>query len=158
MADGFASAQQADESWPDYCKILGIKDLEKDPRFNSNRVREEHAEELIAIMDKIFATRSREEWFQDFKRAKSGIAVSPLNRVSELSKDTQILANGYITKYEHPTAGEMLTPGRTIEFSKASEPPIRRASELGENTEEVLIDLLGYSWNEIESLRREGVI
>lgn len=152
------SSQQPDRHWSEYCKILGIKDLEKDPRFDNAAAREEHAEELIAIMDRIFATKPREEWLQIFRKAKSGIAFAPLNRVSDLSSDPQVMANNYIMPFEHHIAGKMLTYGRPLEFSKSPYPARQRAPELGENTEEVLINLCGYSWEEIESMGREGVI
>jgi len=151
-------SHQADKDWPDYCEILGIKDLEQDPRFVDSAARTAHAAELIAIMDKKFATMPREEWLRNFRKANPGLAVAPLNRVSELSSDPQVPANNYVIPFEHHIAGKMQVFGRPIEFSKTPSPARQRAPELGENTEEVLTGLLGYSWDEVESLAKEGVI
>src|SRR5262247_752292 len=48
---------QADRYWSDFCKVLGITELEKDARFATMKVRGKNCEELISIIDKIFASK-----------------------------------------------------------------------------------------------------
>ncbi len=152
------SSHQADKYWSDHCEILGIKNLEHDPKFENIDVRAENAPELIAIMDKIFATKMREEWLQIHKQAKSGLAVTPLNSVPELSADPQNLANNYIISFKHPIAGEMLTIGNPVEYTKTPVSERKSAPQLGEHTEEVLTELCGYSPEEIATMASEGII
>src|SRR5207244_10984769 len=58
---------QADRYWPDLCKALGIQELEKNPKFATMAVRSKNSEELISILDKIFASKPRDEWMSILK-------------------------------------------------------------------------------------------
>ena len=69
-----------------------------------------------------------------------------------------MLANSYITDYDHPELGKTQVVGVPVILSETPGNPRGRAPELGENTELILTDLLGYSWEEVAKLREGGVI
>ncbi len=152
------STHQSDLAWPGHCEILGIKELEKDPRFENSRLREQNATELIGILDKVLATKPREEWLELYRKVKTGIAFAPLNTIPDLSIDPQTLANGDIQPFDHPIAGLMNIQGRPIKFSKSPGPEIKRTPELGEFTEDILNNVCGYTWEEIETMSTLGAI
>jgi crotonobetainyl-CoA:carnitine CoA-transferase CaiB-like acyl-CoA transferase len=59
---------------------------------------------LVAILDKIFVTKSRAEWMKILKEGGDFI-YTIVNRISDLPDDPQVIANGYVVDYEHPTIG-----------------------------------------------------
>jgi crotonobetainyl-CoA:carnitine CoA-transferase CaiB-like acyl-CoA transferase len=149
---------QADKFWSDHCKVLGIEELEKDPRFENINVRAKNCEELIAILDKVFATKPREEWLRLLRQAPSGIVCTPVNTVPDLASDPQVLANEFITTLEHSILGTIKVPGIPVQFSRTPGAVRSQAPEFGQHTEEVLLDICGYTWDEIQAMREQAVI
>jgi len=146
---------QPDRYWPNVCRALGRPELEKAPRFNSIEARGENAKELIAIMDKIFATKTRAEWFEIFDR--EGLIHSPVQTLTEVIDDPQALANNYVSWFDHPVFGRTKMVGFPWDFSQTPASIRREAPELGQHTEEILLEM-GYSWDDITQLKHEGVI
>lgn len=147
---------QADRYWPDLCKAMGIPELEKDPRFENMDQRAQNDAELVSILDQIFAQKRREKWLRIFKEA-GDLIYAPVNSISDLSKDQQVLANDYITEFDHPAMGKIKTVGSPIQFSKTPVKMRLPAPEHGEHTEQILIGL-GYTWDDISQLKEEEVI
>lgn len=148
---------QPDKRWPIVCRALGIEHLEKDPRFDGAMKRAENCEELIAVMDKIFITRTVAEWMKTL-RETGDIICCPVQTLSDLVNDPQVLANDYIIDANHEALGPVKVPGIPIQFSETPGAVTCEAPELGQNTEEVLVGIGGYDWEEIAQLREEGVI
>jgi crotonobetainyl-CoA:carnitine CoA-transferase CaiB-like acyl-CoA transferase len=69
-----------------------------------------------------------------------------------------VVANEYIVDYDHPEIGKTKVVGVPVILSKTPGNPLGRAPELGENTEMILTELLGYSWEDVAKLREGGVI
>jgi len=146
---------QPDRYWPNACRALGMPELESDPRFNSIEARGENAKELIAIMDKKFATKTRAEWFKIFER--EGLIHTPVQTLTEVVDDPQALANNYVSWFEHPVFGRTKIVGFPWDFKDTPASIRREAPELGQHTEEILLEM-GYSWDDISNLKHEGVI
>ena len=148
---------QADRYWSDFCATLGIPELEHDPRFENMKVRGRHAEELITIVDGIFASKPRDEWMRILKDGGDFI-FTLVNSVSDLPDDPQMHANDYIVDYEHPGWGNTQIVGAPVILSETPADPKAPAPEFGEHTEHVLVDVLGYSWDEVGKLREAEVL
>jgi len=117
--------------------------------------RQAHSAELVRILDEVFATATLKEWGERLDR--HGAIWAPVQSLSEAVQDPQARANGYFTAIDHPSLGRMETLQAPFRFS-VSEVTVRGpAPELGQHTEEVLLEL-GYSWEEIVSLRDQGAI
>ncbi len=121
------------------------------------KVRGKNRRELIQILDKVLATKTRDEWMRVLKHGGDFI-YTVVNSVNDLPADPQVLANGYIVDYDHPELGKKQIVGVPVILSKTPGNPRGRAPELGENTELILTELLGYSWEEVAELREAGVI
>ncbi len=67
-------------------------------------------------------------------------------------------ANPIFAEVEHPGVGRYLMPGSPLEFSAVPRVPVRRAPLLGENTDEVLSEVLGLGSREIAALHDKGVV
>ncbi len=148
---------QADRYWSDFCRVMGIEELENDPRFANMKARGKNAEELIAILDRVFASRPRDEWIRRLKEGGDFI-YTIVNTVSDLPDDPQMIANEYIVDYDHPVWGPIQVPGFPVTFSKTPANPKAPAPEFGEHTEQVLIEILGYSWEDVARFKEEEVI
>ncbi|MFH1481014.1 MAG: CoA transferase [Pseudomonadota bacterium] len=142
--------------WGTFCLALGHPELEKDPRFNTEDKKLENAEQLVAVLDDIFATRSLDEWLRIF--GEHDIFCCGVNSPMDLAHDPQIMENRYLIDFEHPTMGKVKIPGYPAHFSKSRAQTTHAAPELGEHTEEVLRDLCHYTRDEIRQLREDGVI
>ncbi|MEE8173852.1 MAG: CoA transferase [Dehalococcoidia bacterium] len=160
-ADGkwlLLSELQSDRVWPEFCHALGLEALADDPRFaTAMGGRREHATELIAILDKAFATRDRDEWVSIFEKRGVEFAYSPVHDYNEVLSDPQALENEYITDFDHPVFGRIKLAGCPIKFSETPAQIYREAPEHGQHTEEILLEE-GYSWQDISQLREEGAI
>lgn len=148
---------QADRYWPIVCKGLGIEHLEKDPRFAHMDKRRENSEELISIMDKVFITKSSKEWMKRLKEA-GDVVCTPVQTISDLVDDPQVWANEYLVEFNHRVLGSMKFMGLPVQFSKTPGAARPEAPEFGQHTEEVLIEVGGYSWEEIVGLKEKEAI
>jgi len=148
---------QADRYWHDFCSVMGIQKCEKDARFADVDSREKNCQELIGILDRVFATRVRSEWMRVFKENGSFIYTA-VNTVSDLPDDPQVIENKYVDDFDHPALGPIKVLGIPVGLSKTPGSVRIPAPELGQHTEEILIDLLGYTWDEIAALKDEEII
>jgi len=84
--------------------------------------------------------------------------VARVQNYSDVSSDPQVLANDYVVEVDHPTAGRVRVVGLPVKLSKTPGRIRSTAPELGQHTEDILLDVGGYSWEEISALRDDGVI
>jgi len=148
---------QVTRYWPALCRVLGIEEMINDPRMASHDAMEKNCESLVAKLDRVFATRTRDEWMKALKEGGDFI-YSPVNSVIDLSQDPQVIENEYISDFDHPALGKVKVVGLPVVFSKTPGAITRPAPEYGQNTEEVLRDVCGYSWEEITCLKEEQAI
>ena len=151
------SMLQPDRQWPDVCKALGIEHLIDDPKSKDIPARQKNCEEIIAIMDEIFITRTTPEWMKILKDT-GDIICCPVQSIANLENDPQVLANDYIIDYNHESLGSIKVMGMPLRFSETPAEVIAEAPQFGQHTEEVLIEVGGYSWEEISLLKEEEVI
>ncbi|MDO8670551.1 MAG: CoA transferase, partial [Dehalococcoidia bacterium] len=106
-----------DRFWPDFCRAIDRPELADDPEFDSKAKREENKEALVAILDRVFATRDCEEWERKLKMGGDFI-FSRVNSLTQAIKDPQILANEYIVDFDHPEFGRVKQVAFPIHFSE----------------------------------------
>jgi crotonobetainyl-CoA:carnitine CoA-transferase CaiB-like acyl-CoA transferase len=151
------SMGQSDRYWPTFCKAIGRPDMVEDPRFNGMEARYNNREELIALLDSIFITRTIDEWAQALDEA-GDLIWERVQRTFDLPNDPQVTLNRYIIEFDHPILGRTRWLQTPVTYSVTPVSTRKMAPAQGENTEEILIDMLGYTWNDIEELKEEGVI
>jgi crotonobetainyl-CoA:carnitine CoA-transferase CaiB-like acyl-CoA transferase len=148
---------QPDRYWREFCTAVGKAELIEDSRFAEVKTRGKNAAALIEILDGVFAARSRDEWMRILK-AGGDFIYTIVNSVSDLPDDPQVRANDYVVDYEHPALGSMTLLGMPIKLSATPGNPRGHAPELGEHTEMLLTEMLGYSWDDVARLREANVI
>ncbi len=148
---------QPDRYWSDLCRALGRPELEHDERFKDIKSRGTNAPVLIGILDETFATRPRAEWMKILK-AGGDFIFTVVNSIDDLPGDPQVQANQYVVDYEHPALGKTVLLGMPVKLSATPGEPRGHAPELGEHTEALMTELLGYTWDDIARLREANVI
>ena len=149
---------QSDRFWSPFCQAIDRPELEKDPRFENALKRRDNCQELIRILDTVFSTRIREDWLKTLEEKAGGLAFAPIVELSEVADDPQVQANEYIVGYDHPTLGKIKLLGCPVRFSQTPAGIAGPAPEFGQHTEEVLLEIGGYSWEEVAQLREKGAI
>ena len=148
---------QADRYWKPFMNTLGLQELIEDPRFANSDDRATNSAELVAIMDERFATKTYDEWDQALTDGGDFI-YAKVQDIGELENDPQVIANAYITDFDHPVLGNVKVCNHPNTYSETHTGIWREAPELGQHTEEVLVEELGYSWEDIEALKDKGAI
>ena len=148
---------QSDRYWADFCKAIDRADLATDERFADMGARAGNAETCCAILDEVFATRPRAEWMKVLKEGGDFI-FTIVNSLDELPDDPQMQANDYVVELDHPQHGATRYLGCPVGLSETPGQVREPAPELGQNTELLLTELLGYSWDDVTALRENEVI
>ncbi|CAG9169343.1 CaiB/BaiF CoA transferase family protein [Cupriavidus pampae] len=134
----------------------GRPELADDPRFATNPQRVAQRDVLVPILAEMVRPRTRAQWIADLEAA--GVPCGPINTLDDVFEDEQVKARGLRVDLPHPTAGEVKLVGSPIRMSKTPPEALRHPPLLGEHTEAVLADTLGYDAEKIAALRGKGVI
>lgn len=150
------SMTQSDVFWSRFCKALKIENLEFDSRFNSHQNRIENRDLLVPLMQKAFSLKPRAEWTRLFR--EYNLQFAPVNNYADLAADPQIVENNYVVELNHPAAGPIKVLSVPVDLSETPGTVGKAAPELGQHTEEVLMEQGGYTKQEIIELKELGVI
>jgi crotonobetainyl-CoA:carnitine CoA-transferase CaiB-like acyl-CoA transferase len=140
--------------WDALVDALELPALGTDPRFAGFPARREHKAALLAILGPRFRERTTAEWLA---RLRGRVPCAPVNSVREALEDEQVHARGMIVDVKHPVFGvlrEVASPIKTDGATTAPDP----APRLGEHTDEVLRDVLGYPEARIAALHASGAL
>ena len=127
-----------------------------DEKFSNFANRFENKKELIGILDKIFETKTSEEWLEMLKEKQ--IPSGPINDLKNVFDDKHAKSRDMILEYKHPTLGivkQVLSP---VNVGKSNKEDINRAPMYGEHTDYVLKEILGYTKEEIDALKENGIV
>jgi crotonobetainyl-CoA:carnitine CoA-transferase CaiB-like acyl-CoA transferase len=149
-------AAYTSQRWPALCTVLGVPELETDPRFvtNGDRVQARHV--LHPLLEAIFLTRSTAEWMDLL--AEADIICGPLLDYDGLMSEEHFKANGRTARAAHPAVGQMTTIRGPARFS-SSQMPVREYTPAiaGEHTREIFGEA-GMDAEEIENLLSSGAV
>jgi crotonobetainyl-CoA:carnitine CoA-transferase CaiB-like acyl-CoA transferase len=143
---------QADRYWGDVARLIGRPELATDPKFATMRARADNNEACVATLDEAFATRSRDQWLKLFRDDDSDLIYTLVNTVDDLPEDPQVQANDYVVELDHPNHGLTKMVGVPVGLSKTPGSVRGPAPELGQHTEDVLLNVLGWDWDRIGAL------
>jgi CoA:oxalate CoA-transferase len=145
-----------DSLWSKFCKILEREDLKNDLRFKSNSARTENINTLAGIIQEEIGKQTTMQWIDIFKKAE--LPYSPINNMEQICEDPIIKHRNMLVEIEQPIAGKVKITGSPIHLSETPGKIYAHAPLLGEHTEEILQEILGYSRQEIDRLNAEGVL
>lgn len=136
--------------WGPLCRILGIDELENDPRFVDNKARMANAEELVAIIGEKIAARDWSEWKPIFDAWDAPWEL--IQTVEEVAVDPQVVANEMIFNIDVDGQQVRLVSGPATFDGRAAPANFRAAPGMGEHTEALLAEA-GYSAEAIADMR-----
>jgi len=145
-----------DGLFPRLCRAMGRDDLLQEPRFRTMAQRAEHGDEINAIVAAWVKARTAREVQDVLERHEVpfGVAYS----VADIFADPHIAARGDIETVDDPVIGPVRMQGVYPRFSRTPGAVSRGAPQLGAHNEEVYSGLLGLTSEELEALKRDGVI
>jgi crotonobetainyl-CoA:carnitine CoA-transferase CaiB-like acyl-CoA transferase len=140
--------------WQRLCERVGLSELVDDRRFRRFSDRLEHRDELLAILQERLLERTTAEWLD---RLQGQVPCAPVNTVGQALEDEQVLARDMVIEVPSEQWGSVRQTGNPIKLSCA-EPRKDPAPALGQQTDHVLANVLGYPSERIDQLRSGGVI
>jgi crotonobetainyl-CoA:carnitine CoA-transferase CaiB-like acyl-CoA transferase len=155
--DGYLNLGVGNDSlWQRFCDAMELGALKDDPRFAINADRVRNREALQEKLDAFFASLEVGTTLEKLKSA--GIPCGPINDISQVFTEPQVLAREMVMDMEVPEAGPTKLTGVPIKLSD-TEGGIRiPPPSLGQHTDEILESLLGLGQEECSALRETGVI
>jgi crotonobetainyl-CoA:carnitine CoA-transferase CaiB-like acyl-CoA transferase len=148
---------QPDRFWRSFCSIVGLDHLVDDPRFCNAEQQRTNNTELIAVLDELFATKPRAEW-ERLLAQNPDFIYDRVQRVGDVANDPSVIANGYITPFLHPGLGQVATLNFPVTLKETPAQVRSAAPSLGQHTDEVLVQELGYTPEQVDALRVQGVV
>jgi CoA:oxalate CoA-transferase len=143
--------------WRKFCAAVGQPDLLDDARFMTNPDRCRHIEELGALLNEIFRHKPGDEWLAILNAAQ--IPCAPINDVERLMQDPQIVAREMIVDLQDPHLGTIKVAGNPIKMSHITETGTRGAvPAVGEHSDDILAEYLGYSEAQVAELRAQKIV
>ena len=149
-------AVSSGEEWTGLCNAMGKPELIHDDRFNDLGARKQNEEALDEIIN--HWTRTQEDGEVMIKLQNAGVAATPSFTSETLFSDPHVKARGVFKKVDHPVAGGNWVIEPPWRLSEAPSSPMNPAPLLGQHNSQVFHEYLGISEDEIEKLKKEGVI
>jgi formyl-CoA transferase len=145
-----------DKQFEKLCEVIGNSELAQDPRLRLNSERVKNRDELNLILKPIFLTRTTGEWLSALEAA--GIPCGPINTLDKVFAEPQVEAREMLIHIGHSEIGDLRLVGSPLKFSDTPVEYKLPPPRLGEHTEEVLKELLGYTAAQISDLQSRDAI
>jgi crotonobetainyl-CoA:carnitine CoA-transferase CaiB-like acyl-CoA transferase len=145
---------QGDRHWPDLLRALDRDDLRTDGRFDNIVKRRDNARGVVEELDGEFAKRTLAEWGPILDG--ENVWWAPVNTIDEARNDPIVQQSGAFTQVEGPD-GVIPTVNTPVDFYGTPGGPRGVSPELGQHTEEVLLEL-GHDWDAIIKMKEAGAI
>jgi crotonobetainyl-CoA:carnitine CoA-transferase CaiB-like acyl-CoA transferase len=143
----FAHITASDQHWAPLCKALGLEGGE----YSSNAVRVEKRDAVMAMLTGAIGKLSRAELIA--KLDEVDVPVGPVNDVAEVLADPHVRARKLVGSFDYAGVGEFKALAIPYKFLGWDNPQIGAPPALGEHTDRVLVELLGFSAEQISTLR-----
>lgn len=141
--------------WGNICDLIGRNEWKEDAEYATPPAR-------LSKLDEIFDTI--EEWTKTKTKFEVMDACNPLNipvgpilSMTEIAADEGLRRSGTIVEVDHPKRGRYLTVGCPIKLSEVNV-EVKRSPLLGEHTDEILSEILGYEGDELARVRDSGAV
>ena len=155
-ADGHLNiAAGNDAMWRKLCTALGHQEWARDGRFHGSADRLRNRDALTDEMESVLGERAVDHWVALLNDA--GVPCGPVLDLAQVFSDPQVLARQMLVELPHPEVGTFKTTGLPVKLSRTPGAIERPPPLHGEHSDEILAEL-GLDPNEIEELRRSGVV
>lgn len=142
--------------WQRLAKLLGHQEWLSDERFQDDNSRYHHRDVICPVVAKWMAQYSVSEAIQVLE--KNRVPCGRVNTAKEVIHDPHFIARQMLINMEYPGLGKVPMPGLPMRLSETPGEIKTRAPQLGDHNQEIYCELLDCSLDELEMLRREGVV
>ena len=141
--------------WEKICDVIGEPDWKTKAGYAKPDERLDKLDEIFNRIEQWTMTKTKFEVMEVCDPLD--IPVGPILSMKEIAEDEGLRATGTIVEVDHPERGPYLTVGCPVKLSD-SPAEVKRSPLLGEHTEEILRDVLGYSHEELERVVGSGAV
>ena len=141
--------------WGNICDVIGKPEWKEDPDYATPNARLDKLADIFDTIEEWTKTKTKFEVMEICNPLD--IPCGPILSMKELAEEPSLRETGTIVEVDHPTRGKYLTVGNPVKLS-ASPPVVKPSPLLGEHTEEILSDFLGFSDREITEIRESGAV
>lgn len=153
-SDGYINLSSPGALWGRFCGAIGDPELADRPEFNTGPLRSRNRDLLKEELNVIFTKKTTSEWIVILNEA--GVPSGPIYTMDEVFADPQVKHMKVAAPVTHPRLGQMRILGQAVGLSRTPAAIVRATPEMGEHTDEVLLEL-GYSSGQIREMRGKGV-
>lgn len=146
----------SDQHWLPLCRALKLDALAGDPDLATNAGRLARREEVMAALTRAMAALTRAEAVALLDAAD--VPNGPVLALDEVLADQHVNARGMVARFDHPALGDFPALPVPFKFAGWDQPEVGRPPLLGEHTDEILHERLGYDAARIAALREAGAI
>ena len=141
--------------WEKVCDVIGKPEWKTDPDFATPKARLPRLNQVFGAIEDWTQTKTKFE-VMDICNPLD-IPVGPILSMKEIAEDEGLRATGTIVEVDHPERGPYLSVGMPVKLSE-SPAEVKRSPLLGEHTEEILREVLGYSGDELARITQSGAV
>ncbi|MBT5263866.1 MAG: formyl-CoA transferase [Rhodospirillaceae bacterium] len=141
--------------WAPLMRTIGREELIEDPEWATPAKRLPKLDQCFAMIEEWTKTKTKYEVMGILNPLN--VPCGPIMSMKELSEEQSLRDTGTIVEVDHPTRGKYLTVGNPVKLSD-SPSDVTRSPHLGEHTDEILSQVVGYSAEEIEAAKAEGAV
>jgi crotonobetainyl-CoA:carnitine CoA-transferase CaiB-like acyl-CoA transferase len=144
-----------DSFWDNLLEVVDFEPF-RDPKYKTQPGRLADKDFIDGKLNELLATNTSDYWLAKLQEKR--IPCARVNRFAQALSDEQVLSRNMVVDLRHPDGSSTRGPGNPIKLSRSSEESFSPAPLLGQHTDRVLGELLGYSEARIAQLREEGRI
>ena len=141
--------------WAHLMRVIGREELIDDPEWSTPQKRLPKLDQCFAMIEEWTKTKTKFEVMETLNPLN--VPCGPILSIEELINEESLVKTGTVVEVDHPERGKYRTVGNPIKLSD-SPTEVKRSPLLGEHTEEILTNVLGYSAEDIDSLREAGAV
>ena len=145
-----------DEQFARCVEVLRRPGLATEEQFSTNAARVRNRDELIAILRAVFLDKNTNAWLSALSAA--GVPCGPVNNIQQVFESDYAREQELVKSMSHPLDDALPTVANPVRFSETPVQYNQAPPLLGQHTDEVLVDWLGYSETSIAKLRETGAI
>jgi formyl-CoA transferase len=141
--------------WEPICDVIGEPTWKTDPEYATPKARLPKLNQIFERIEQWTKSKTKFEAMDILN--KYDIPCGPILSMKELSQDQSLRKTGTIVEVDHPTRGKYLSVGNPIKLSDSIS-EVKRSPLLGEHTDEILQDVLGFKAKEIAEIKGSGAL
>ena len=142
-----------DNFWQNLKEVVDVPEFD-DPKYDGQPGRWEDRDMINAKLNELLQTDTSAHWLARLEEKR--IPCAPVNRFSQALSDPQIVHRNMVVELRHPGGASTQGPGNPVKLSRTAAESFTAAPEVGQDTDQVLTEILGYDKARIDALRKQG--